>query len=253
MTQAIFLGMKGSPMNFSVHTFTPTFTRAQNLATELGGKAYKEVSDLPKSKYYFLGPKPQMFKDLAGNLRPHISNDAIVISIMAGITVSRMQQTLGVKKIIRVMPSTPAMVGKGISIFYASADVQEDELSEVKNLFKNVSKVIQAKSEDEFDRLMTVSGCGPGYIFELGRILSEYLAHHGISKGTADLVASELFLGVATYMQQSHESFETLRNNVTSKKGATEQVLLTLKERGLEEIFHEGLNKAYKRAKELSE
>ncbi len=252
MTSAIFIGLSNSPISFKVHTFTPSFTRAQNLASKLGGIAYKELKDLPKSKYYFIGVKPQQFESLALELKKHISRDATIISIMAGISLSRLQLALGVSKVIKVMPSTPSLVGKGISLIIKSNEVNEPELEEVKNLFKGVSKVINVKSEDELNRLTTVSASGPAYIFELARIFSSYLKSSGVSGGTSDLVAAHLIEGSAKLMIDSHESFETLRNNVTSKGGMTFEALEVLKNNNLESIFKDALDAAYKRGKELA-
>lgn len=252
MTQAIFQGLKGKPIDLQVWTYTPSFIRAQNLATVLGGTACREIADMPRSKYIFLGCKPQQFESLAESLKGNIEKDAIVISIMAGLTVDKIKKSLGLENVIRVMPSTPSLVNKGISLFYADAGTPTEDLEVVSNIFKGVSKVIKTKSEDEFDLISTISGCGPAYVFEFARIFSQYLVDHKVNQGTADLIANELLLGSSKLMDESHESFEELRNKVTSKGGMTFEALEEFKKRGLEDTLRSGFLNAYKRAKELN-
>lgn len=251
MTQAIFHGLKGLPVSIQIHTYTPTYTKAFQLAQEFKGKAYKSIFDMPHSKFVFLGCKPQQFSELADDLKKTISKESVVISIMAGIEVGTIQNALDVRKVVRVMPSTPSFVNEGISLLFASKDVQPSELEELKILFKTVSKIINVNSEDELDILTTVSGCGPGYIFEISRILSDYLQSKGINPGTSDLVTAQLIVGAGKLMNESHQSFKVLRDNVTSKGGMTYEIINHLEQSDLQNIFNTALEKAYKKAKIL--
>lgn len=251
MTQAIFLGLRGQPLDLKVNTYTPSFVRAKNLAKELGGNAFEKIIQMPDSRFHFLGCKPQQFDVLNESLKSKLRTDDVLVSIMAGKTIKTIQKQTGLSKVVRVMPSTPSLVKKGISLVINSSEVTQEELQNVINLFKGVSKVVKTKTEDEFDRITTVSGCGPAYIFEFARIFSDYLEKNNITKGTADLVALELFSGASKLMNDGHESFESLRNKVTSKGGMTFEALESFKNDGLESVLEKGLDSAYDRAKSL--
>ncbi len=252
MTQAIFLGLKGKPIDIRVNTYTPSFVRAQTLAQELSGKAFKEIEDMPNSKFLFLGCKPQQFDSLAEKIKDKVNDETVVISILAGITAERISTTFNTSKVIRIMPSTPSLVGKGISLVFPKKGIPEEDLESVVNLFKGVSKVIKTSSEDEFDLITTISGCGPAYVFEIARIFSTFLNSRGVELATADLVAKELLLGSSKLIDESDESFEELRNKVTSKGGMTFEALEEFKSGGLEKVFVSGFEKAYQRAKTLN-
>ena len=242
------------PFSLSVHTYTPSYTRAQELAQALKGRAYGKIEEMPHSPYAFLALKPQQFPQLAQELRPSLCREkTTIISVMAGLTLGHLQEQLQVTKVIRVMPSTPCRVGRGISLMFCSPDVTKSEAREVKTLLEGVSTVVLCESEDELDRIMTVSSCGPAYLFELARIFSEFLQLHGIQEQTALEVVKELFAGSFLLMERSPDSFTTLRKKITSQGGATHEALAHLKSKNLEELFHQAMESAYRRAKELLE
>ena len=253
MAQAIFKGLKELPLSLSVHTYTPTYTRAKELAQALKGRAYGKIEDMPRSPYVLLALKPQQFPPLAQELRPSLCREkTTVISVMAGLTLGHLQEQLQVSKVIRVMPSTPCQVGRGISLMVCSPEITESEARDVRTLLEGVSTVVDCQSEDELDRIMTVSSCGPAYLFELAQIFSESLQFHGISEERAFQVVKELFAGSFLLMEQSPDSFKTLRKKITSQGGATHEALAHLKSKNLQELFNQAMERAYKRAKELA-
>ncbi|MCY4644680.1 MAG: pyrroline-5-carboxylate reductase [Bacteriovoracales bacterium] len=255
MAQAIFRGLakdpKG-PRNFTLHTYTPSYTKAFELAQHLGGKAYRDLNQLPSSPYHFLALKPQQFGDLSQNLAPLLSPKAIAVSIMAGIGLGTIKESLGLEKAIRVMPNTPCRVGRGVSLMVCSPEVTERERDQMASLFKGVSVVMACQNEDQLDRAMAVSGCGPAYLFEKASILEDYLQTHGFSPESSATIVRELFMGSSLLLSESDESPSTLCRRVASKGGATEKALHLLKEKDLKEIMNLAMDRAYERAKELA-
>ena len=254
MARAIFLGLKDFPHNFTIHAYTPSYTRAEQLALALGGKAYREIKELPQSKYYFFAVKPQQFGQLSQDIFGHLPLDCVVISVMAGVGITHLQRRLGVSRVVRVMPNTPCRVGMGISLMNCSEEVTQDEICEVQSLFERVSTVVSCATEDELDRVMSVSACGPAYLFELAVILSDYLQSHGMSEGTAHTVVKKLFMGSSSLMDHcsAKTSLEYLCNQVTSKGGATEEALAFLRKKKWGKQLKNAMDMAYLRAKELS-
>lgn len=252
IAQAIFLGPKNPASSWHIHTYTPSYTRAEALAQACRGRAYRKIVEMPRSPYSLLALKPQQFPRLARELSPRLSPTTTVISVMAGVAVRYLQEQLAVRKVIRVMPNTPCQVGRGISLITCSREVTAQEFNEVQALLEGISTVIVCSSEDELDRMMAVSACGPAYLFELARILGEYLQSRGCPAETANQVVKELFAGSSRLMEQSADSFTTLRRKVTSEGGATQQALAHLKAENLPALFYQAMNIAYQRAKKLT-
>ena len=256
MAQAIFSGLASRPsQNFALHTYTPTYTRAHELAQLLGGKAYRKLEQLPPSPYHFLALKPQQFHELAADLAPLLarhSREAAVVSIMAGIPIREVQERLGLKEVIRVMPNTPCRVGRGISLMLCSPEVGRDKRERVADLFRGVSKVFPCSDEDQLDRLMALSACGPAYLFEMASFFEEYLQANGLSPESSRLMVGELFMGPSLLLSESSDSPSELSRQVASKGGATEMALGVLKEGDLRGLMDRAMEKAYERAKELA-
>lgn len=258
MAQAIVLGNKDSFLNkdLEFHGYTPSKTKARELALAVQGSWYSELADLAQCDYYLLGCKPQNFDQLAGQLAPIIKNikgHVTIISILAGIKTETIFNKLGVQNIVRVMPNTPCMIGMGMTALYFSKGLENNQKNFIESFFSKVSKVRTFEEENWIDQITPFSGSGPAYVFELVRILSEKLSSAGLPYKEAQDIIAQTFLGSIELLNASDETAEELRDNVTSKKGITFEALEVLKSKKLEDTFGQALDKAYKRALEISE
>ena len=251
MAQGIFLALKKN-RSLAIHTYTPSYHRAKLLADALGGVAHREVRSMPLAKYYFLGMKPHDFDSFCSQLIPLLQANGVVISIMAGISLVHLRDKLGVSKVVRVMPNLPCRVGRGLSLFHSSSEVELGEEREVVSLFEGCSRVVECAEEEQLDRGMVVSGCGPGYLLELAMVMSQYLEQHCFSKEDSRVVVQELFSGTSLLMEQlKEESLAQLRDRVTSKGGTTQAALNDLRRGGLWKAWEQALDCAYERGREI--
>lgn len=250
MGSAVALGLANASDNFEFFTYTPTQTKAKKLAEEIGGNAVQKVSDLKTCDFFLIACKPQQYGDLAKELGPIVRESSVLVSVMAGITVPTLKK-LGSRKVARAMPNTPCLIGEGAcGIFYFN--LSEEEKKQVTGMFTPIAQVFEVASDDEIDMATAVIGSGPAYYFEITRIIADKLAALGIPKARAAEMTKAVAKGAAALMLQSSDTLEELRNKVTSKKGTTDAALTSFKKNQLEKIIAEGVEAAYKRAKELA-
>jgi pyrroline-5-carboxylate reductase len=252
MARAIIEGMKSKNNNINYTLYTPSKTRAISLAKDVDGIVLEDLDTIPKANYYMISCKPQQLDELSKSIKGKLDPDSIIISILAGTTVKRLQEAFGVKIVLRIMPNTPTLVGAGVNAFYFSNDFDSNSKSDLINLFSSFSKVFTFNNENEIDKITGFSGSGPAYIFEFSRLLTNKMISMGIDSEIAEEMIKWTVYGSAKLQLESSESSETLRNNVTSKKGVTFEALEKFKELNLENMIDQALDCAYNRSIELS-
>lgn len=198
--------------------------------------------------------KPQLVDTVLHNYKHLLAPDAIVASIAAGCSAKRLKEALGPFPVIRIMPNLPAMIGKGVSGLYADETATPLQRDTIEHLMKLAGTAVWVDSEDGLDRVTAVAGSGPGYVFEFARTYVDAAMQLGFSEAQArDLVLGTI-AGTIEMAQNSKDTLETLRNNVTSKNGTTEAGLraLNLNEAcPLTKLLEETTSAAYTRAVEL--
>ena len=162
-----------------------------------------------------------------------------------------LEQGLGLSKLVRVMSNTPALLGEGMSVFYASDTVTSEERDWVVQLFSSCGKCLEVQDENAVDAATAVSGSGPAYLFYLAEQMIEVAKTLGFSRDQAELLVKQTLQG-ASLLLQNEESASELRRRVTSPGGTTEAALKRFGEGKVEEHLREGLECAYKRARQLS-
>lgn len=250
MGSAIVLGAHQKGAVFEFHLYDPIREKAQNLAKAVGGMAHAGIAELKTCEYFLLAVKPQSFAELAKQLKPHLSAEGKIISIMAGVPSTKIRAALGCEKLARVMPNTPCLIGEGAAAIYF-VGMSDAEKKVVQSLFAPIAQVHFVGSDDEVDIVTIGIASGSGYLFEIARILIEKLTAMGLKRETADAMVKQMLKGSAALMQQSSETPEELRNKVTSKGGTTEAALQTLQKKSLQKILEEALEAAYGRAGKL--
>lgn len=258
MASAIVTGMHKAYPNTEFVTYTPTFTRAQELAHKVGGKAVHELSELATCEYLLIGCKPQQFADLAKNLKQDLPEleSKYIISMMAAVSLNSIEKHLGSASITRVMPNTPIGVGEGISLLLHSGPAKKnlpDEVEYVSNLFEGCSQVYEMQSEEQFDKVTTISGSGPAYIFYLAELLADNLTQWGMDNIQATELSIKLIKGSVELMANRGEaSLSDLVDQVTSKKGVTIEAIEVFRNQGLPQLVAKALAAAYSRSTEIS-
>ena len=256
MAQAIVKGYYNKNKNIKFLTYTPSYTRAEILANEVHGSAVKSLDDLNKAKVIVIACKPQQLGDLVESIKDSqldLQNKHI-ISILAATPIEILQEKLQAKKISRVMPNTPSMIGLGMSLVLHSSEVKETEKNLVKDFFEACGEVAQMNSEEMFDKVTTVSGSGPAYVFLFAKTMAEKLESWGVGKEEAKKIAIQLFVGSSKLMSdQSELELDELISNVTSKGGVTIEAVNSFKNDGILNMTSKALDAAYKRSIEITQ
>lgn len=204
------------------------------------------------ARIVLIGVKPVMVPDLLREIAPVLREDAIVVSLAAGVTLQTFADNLGAGvRTIRSMPNTPATVGKAVTGLAAGAAATAEDVALVRALFETVGAVIEVP-ESQIDALSTVSGSGPAYVFLLIEELTKAATGMGFSEADARLMAEQTFIGATALLDASGEEPAELRRRVTSPKGTTERAVAVLQDARLDDVFARATAAALVRAKELA-
>ncbi len=224
--------------------------KAADIAANLGVNL-KGVTELADScDVLFLAVKPQDLGDLLSKL--HLNLNCLVISIAAGKTSEFIEQGLGQNNpVIRVMPNTPAQIGKGVSAISAGKFATEEHLELAKELLSGCGLVVEVP-ESQQNAVTALSGSGPAYFFNFVEELIKGGVSLGLSEETATKLAIGTISGSAAMLEESGLDAATLRKNVTSPNGTTAAALNVFIESNLSEIVGKAMKAAADRAQELA-
>ena len=175
----------------------------------------------------------------------------LVISIMAGVTISRIQELTQAKRVVRVMPNTPCLVGEGASGIAAGAGADADDIKRVSQLLQSVGTVVEV-AEEQMDAVTGVSGSGPAYVFRFIESLIEGGVAEGLSRDVAATLAVQTVLGAAKLVVETGEDPAVLRDRVTSPGGTTLAALNSLEADGFDRAIVSAVAAAVARSKELA-
>ncbi|VXB31098.1 Pyrroline-5-carboxylate reductase [Microbacterium sp. 8M] len=199
-----------------------------------------------------VGVKPAMVPDLLDEIGPHLREDAIVVSIAAGVTLATFAAHLpDSTSVLRSMPNTPATVGRAVTGLAAAAGVTDEERALVRRLFETVGTVIEV-AEEQIDPLSTISGSGPAYVFLLIEEFTKAAIGKGFAEAEARLMAEQTFIGATALLAASEADPAELRRRVTSPKGTTERAVAVLHDADLASLFARATDAALARARELA-
>jgi pyrroline-5-carboxylate reductase len=204
------------------------------------------------ARIVLVGVKPAMVPDLLREIAPHLSADAIVVSLAAGVTLQTFADVLGDEAhVIRSMPNTPSTVGKGVAGLAAGSSATAQDLAIVRRLFETVGAVVEVP-ESQIDALGTISGSGPAYMYLIVEEFTRAAVGLGFSDADARLLAEQTFIGAAALLEDSGEEPAELRRRVTSPKGTTERAIAVLEDAHLDRTFSDAAAAALARSKELA-
>ncbi len=200
-----------------------------------------------------LAVKPQQLREVAAALKPHLRAQ-LVITSAAGIRTMDLARWLGgYRRIVRVMPNTPALVQAGISGLHASPAVDAADRALADRILGAVGKTLWLAREEDLDAVTAVSGSGPAYVFYFIEALEEAARELGIEAADAHRLAVETFAGAIKLAAQSSEPPGTLRSRVTSRGGTTERALSTMEADRVKDAIVRAIHAAAERSRELGE
>lgn len=202
------------------------------------------------ARLVILGVKPALISGLLAAIGPSLHPEALVVSVAAGITTATMESIVP-NPVVRAMPNTPALIGRGVTGISAGTRASAAHLALADDLFRTVGTVIELP-ESQIDALSTISGSGPAYVFLLIEEFTRAAEQMGFDEDVARLMVEQTFLGASLLLEQTGDDPELLRQRVTSPKGTTEQAIAVLQGAKLNELFTRAAEAALARARELA-
>jgi pyrroline-5-carboxylate reductase len=223
---------------------------AQALAEKTGARVVESnAAVVARADVILLCVKPQGMLGMLQELGD--SRDKLMISIAAGIRISAIEAALGNRhRVVRVMPNTPALVGKGAAGFALGATATKEDAAVTRRLFESVGCAFEV-AESDLDAVTALSGSGPAYIFLLIESLVSAAVKQGLDPAVALQLATQTVAGAAEMLQRTGEDPAVLRENVTSPKGTTFAALESFRADGFAQIVENALNAARDRSIEL--
>ncbi len=202
-----------------------------------------------------LAVKPQQMRAAATALAPHLANaPAVVLSIAAGIRLRELTRWLGGHpRIVRAMPNTPALIGKGISGVFAAPAVDEAGRARAAAVLEAAGEVLWVGREADLDAVTGISGSGPAYVFYFLEALEVAARDQGFEPVAARKLAYATFAGAVALAQSSELDPATLRAQVTSKGGTTERAIATMEIAGVKGHIVAAVAAAAERSRELGD
>src|SRR6478736_2565025 len=193
--------------------------------------------------------KPQTFRDAAAAARPH-TGAALHLSVAAGIRSDSIAQWLGTQRIVRSMPNTPALVGKGMTALYARPGVSQEDRARVEQVNATTGESLWVDQETQLDAVTALSGSGPAYVFFFLEAMTKAGIEMGLSREQAYKLSVGTFAGASELARASQDPPEVLRQRVTSKGGTTYAAITSMEQDHLQALFIKALHAAKARAKE---
>ena len=226
--------------------------KLKNLQAAYGVQVSDNQGIAEQADIIVLAVKPQVMKSVCTKLDLGERNP-LVVSIAAGIPLASLQSWIKSEAaIIRCMPNTPALVGKGASGLFANERTSEEQKSFASQLMGAIGISVWVKSETAIDAVTAISGSGPAYFFLFLEAMQEAAADMGLEKDVAELLCVHTALGAAELALQSEDDVGELRRQVTSPGGTTERALREFESGGLRDLVRKAVLAAKQRSEELA-
>lgn len=195
--------------------------------------------------------KPFHAQDVFKEIRSLTNENQLILSVMAGVKISTIQNGLKVQKVVRSMPNLPAMIGMGMTAFTSSDKVTPKEENMVSKLLGSTGKAIKVKSEDAIDKSTGLSGSGTAYILYFMEGLLNAAAEFGFTNDEAKKIITQTFDGATELFRQNELSTSEWIDKVCSKGGTTIEAIKSFESNNVKDSIKKGAIAAYNRAVEL--
>jgi pyrroline-5-carboxylate reductase len=209
------------------------------------------LASVRESDIVIIAVKPQSLDIALQDLTGAISEDALVLSIVAGATMEGISKRLIHNAVVRAMPNTPAQVGAGITVWTASEQVTEEQHNQAKEILQALGEEIYVEEEDYLDMATALSGTGPAYVYLFMEALVDAGVHLGFPRRIAEKLVVQTILGSVAFYDHSPLHLARLRNQVTSPGGTSAAALYYLEKAGFRTALSRAIWAAYERSTQL--
>lgn len=203
------------------------------------------------SHFVFLGIKPQVAEKVVSGIADCLDDDVVIVSMLAGKTISFIQDITKVQKVIRIMPNTPVSVGEGMTQIALSTQVSDREKEDFLALMSRTGRC-DIIAEIYIDAACALSGCGPAFVYMFAEALSDGAVKCGLPRDKAREYAAQTLLGASTLLLESKKSTSELKDSVCSPGGSTIAGVSSLENDGFRAAAINAVCASFKRTKELS-
>lgn len=203
------------------------------------------------SDVIFIATKPNYVSQVLEEIKDEITPEKLVVSIAAGVSTEKIEKIIGQRRVVRVMPNTPALVQEGMSGVCKGAYASEEDAQFVMNLLSNIGKVIEVE-ESQIDIVTAISGSGPAFFYQIIEDMARAGEKLGLEYEKSLLLATQTAIGSAKMVLNRGElPVQTLIDNVATKGGCTFVGIQTMKEENSEKLFFDVIDKTATKANEL--
>jgi pyrroline-5-carboxylate reductase len=251
MAEALIKGMKDQGMRHEIIVSEPREERRKYLKNSYGIKTTPSNKEAVSScDIIILAVKPQNMIEVLDEISDLVTDEKTIVSIAAGITFSFLQSRLKTKRLIRVMPNTPALIQEGMSVISLCECFSDQSVNLVREIFMSIGRVITLP-ERQMNAVTALSGSGPAFIALFIEAMIEAGVRMGLGNDDATTLAIQTAIGTSRLLDTGM-SPSRLREMVTSPGGTTEAGLRVFNEKSFKEIVASALERARQRAEELA-
>jgi pyrroline-5-carboxylate reductase len=256
MAEAMIKGLLGQGLISpeSVTASGPRPERAQELIARYHIDATTDnQAAAGAGKIVVLSVKPQTVARVLPEIRPSMSPDDLVISIVAGTPIEAIRRGLGAGRIVRAMPNTPGQIGQGMTVWTATPEVDEAGRRQAQAVLGALGREYYVADENYLDMATALSGTGPAYVLLFMEALVDAGVHLGFPRRVAQELVYQTVAGTVAIVRESGMHPVELRNTVTSPAGTTAEALYQLEKGGLRTVVSKAVWAAYQRSVALGE
>lgn len=197
--------------------------------------------------------KPQMLSEVLSEVKGLVPSTALVLSIVAGASIEKIESGLQHKGVVRSMPNTPAQIGEGIAVWTNSPTVSDEQLVQAREILTALGEELYVEDEDFLDMATAVSGTGPAYVFLFLEAMVDAAVHLGFPRYMAEKLVLQTVHGSTNYIREAPDHLARLRNQVTSPGGTSAEALYYLERAGFRTAISRAIWAAYQRSISLGE
>ena len=227
----------------------PRADRGLELREKYGIQSFTDnVAAVKDADVVVLSIKPQRLSGVLSELKGHIPAGALVLSIIAGATIEKMETDLGHDSIVRTMPNTPARIGEGITVWVASDAVSESQKEQAQTILSALGEEVFVEDEYYLDMATALSGSGPAYIFMFMEAMIDAGVHMGFPRRISEKLVVQTMRGSVNFYDRNDVHVAALRNQVTSSGGTSAEALYYLEKAGVRTAISRAIWAAYQRS-----
>jgi pyrroline-5-carboxylate reductase len=217
------------------------------------GSGGAEAGSQASGAIIILAVKPQKLGGVLDELKDALDPNDLVLSIVAGARIETMAGALLHPAIVRAMPNTPAQVGEGMTVWTATAQVDETRERQVSAMLGALGREMRVAEERQIDMATALSATGPTYIFLVMESLVDAGVHMGFSREVARELVLQTMLGSVRFAMESHKHPAELRNMVTSPGGTSAEAIYQMEKGSLRTVLSKAVYAAFQRAVALGQ